>query len=176
MTSPSQRPARPPEPPKRSDYITKEGWRRLQSELERLWKLERPRITAEVEAAAAHGDRSENAEYIYGKKKLRELDRRIRFLAKRLDVLTVVESSPLQEGKVYFGAWVSLESEQDGEQFTVRIVGPDEPDAAQNWVSVDSPLAQALLRKQEGDVVTVERPKGSAKYTVVEIEYAHQRG
>lgn len=163
-----------PPPERRSAYITPRGWNVLQAELERLWRVERPRVTAEVEAAAAHGDRSENAEYIYGKKRLREIDRRIRFLSKRMDALTVVESSPAQEGRVYFGAWVTIEDE-DGDEKTYRIVGPDETDAKAGWISIDSPLARALLKRQVGEEVVVHRPAGQTRVEVVGIEYEHER-
>lgn len=153
-----------------SPYITPAGFRRLQEELDTLWCVERPRITAEVAAAAAQGDRSENAEYIYGKKKLREIDRRVRFLSKRIDVVQVVEPSPEQAGKVFFGAWVTIEDE-DGKQSTYRIVGTDEPDSKQGWISVESPVARALIGKREGDVVTIQRPKGPTEVTVLKIEY-----
>ena len=154
-------------------YITPAGYRKLQAELDFLWRTERPRITAEVATAAAQGDRSENAEYIYGKKKLREIDRRVRFLSKRLDVVRVVEPSAEQEGKVYFGAWVTirpLDSEDDVEA-TYRIVGSDEPDSSKGWISVESPVARALLGKAENDVVTVRRPKGETEITIVKIAY-----
>jgi transcription elongation factor GreB len=151
-------------------YITPAGFRRLQEELEYLWKGERPRVTAEVAAAAAQGDRSENAEYIYGKKRLREIDRRVRFLSKRLDVVQVVEPAAEQEGRVFFGAWVTIEDE-DGKESTYRIVGSDEPDATKGWISVESPVARALLGKREGDVVTVQRPKGPTEVTVRTIAY-----
>src|SRR5574340_501777 len=111
-------------------YITPEGYRRLAAEHARIWTVERPRIVAEVEAAAALGDRSENAEYIYGKKKLRELDRRLRFLATRMDELTVVEPGPHPSGRAYFGAWVVVETDE-GEERLYRLVGPDEADAGQ---------------------------------------------
>jgi transcription elongation factor GreB len=127
-------------------------------------------VTAEVAAAAAQGDRSENAEYIYGKKRLREIDRRVRFLSKRLDVVQVVEPSEEQEGKVYFGAWVTIEDE-DEKRSTYRIVGTDEPDSAKGWISVESPVARALLGKSAGDVVTVQRPKGPTDVTIVSIRY-----
>lgn len=154
----------------RSAYITPEGYRRLAGELDRLWSDERPRITAEVEAAAAHGDRSENAEYIYGKKKLREIDRRIRAISKRLDELTVVEPGAAQQGRVFFGAWVTVEDE-DGEEATWRLVGPDELDVESGLVSIDSPLARALLGRRDGDEVVVKRPRGDARYTIVGITY-----
>ena len=153
-----------------SAYITKAGFRALQDELEHLWKVERPKVTGEVAVAAAQGDRSENAEYIYGKKRLREIDRRIRYLTKRIDALTIVEPSKEQLGRVFFGATVTIEDE-DGLEATYRIVGGDELDLQKSWISVESPLARALLGKREGDVVTVTRPKGVAEFTVVRIRY-----
>ena len=156
--------------PRGARYITPEGFRAMQEELERLWKVERPKVTTEVMWAAAQGDRSENAEYIYGKKRLREIDRRVRFLTRRLDSLTVVEPSPEQHGTVRFGAWVTVEDE-DGETQTYRIVGPDEFDVKNRKISVESPLAKALLGKKEDDVVLVNRPKGEVELTVVEIRY-----
>ncbi len=149
-------------------YITPEGFKRLQEELERLWRVDRPKVTAEVSAAAAQGDRSENAEYIYGKKKLREIDRRIRYLSKRLDSLTVVPPKAHAE-RVFFGAHVTVE--EDGEEATYRIVGPDEFDVRSGRISVDSPLAKALLGKREGDEVVVQRPRGPAELVVVGIRY-----
>jgi transcription elongation factor GreB len=149
-------------------YITPEGFRRIALEHERIWSVERPRIVAEVEAAAALGDRSENAEYVYGKRKLRELDRRLRFLSERMDALTVFAPSPRPDGRAYFGAWVTVEHE-DGDERTYRLVGPDESDAARGLVSVDAPLGRALLGKREGDSALVQRPAGSVEITVVEI-------
>lgn len=157
--------------PRRSPYITLEGRRRLEEELDLLWRVERPRVTREVTAAAAQGDRSENAEYIYGKKRLREIDRRVHFLRKRLDELQVVSPTAEQEGRVFFGAWVSLESEE-GEEVAYRIVGPDESDATAGWISIDSPMARALLRKEAGDEVVVVRPSGRASFTVLRIRYS----
>jgi len=157
--------------PRRSPYITPEGRRRLEGELDQLWRVERPRVTREVTAAAAQGDRSENAEYIYGKKRLREIDRRVHFLRKRLDELQVVFPSESQEGRVFFGAWVTLESEE-GEEVEYRIVGPDESDATAGFISIDSPVARALLRKEQGDEVVVMRPAGRARFTVLRIRYA----
>jgi len=159
--------------PKGARYITREGFETLQAELERLWKVDRPKITTEVMWAAAQGDRSENAEYIYGKKKLREIDRRIRFLSKRLDSLTVVDPAPEQEGKVFFGAWVKVEDE-DGVEATYRIVGPDEFDVRARKISVESPLAKALLGKKVGDEAIVIRPKGEVEVTIVDIRYERQ--
>ncbi len=149
-------------------YITPEGFRRIAEEHERIWSVERPRIVAEVEAAAALGDRSENAEYLYGKRKLRELDRRLRFLSERMDALTVVEPSARRDGRAYFGAWVTVEHE-DGDERTYRLVGPDESDAARGLLSVDAPLGRALLGRREGDTAVVQRPAGAVEITVVEI-------
>ncbi len=154
----------------RSNYITPEGARRLRDELDRLWKEERPRVTQAVSEAAAQGDRSENADYIYGKRRLREIDRRVRFLTKRLDALTVVSDPPSRTDRVFFGAWVTLESDA-GEEFVYRIVGPDEFDAAKGFISMDSPMGRALLGKGEGDEVVVQRPAGRGVFTIVEIEY-----
>jgi transcription elongation factor GreB len=151
-------------------YITPRGHRMLTDELERLWKVERPKVTQEVADAAAQGDRSENAEYLYGKKKLREIDRRIRFLSKRIDELQVVRPSPKQRGRVFFGAHVTIESEE-GEESRFQIVGPDEYDTALSRISVDSPMARALIGKREGDEVRVERPRGTTTVTIVEIDY-----
>ncbi|MEQ8955863.1 MAG: transcription elongation factor GreB [Porticoccaceae bacterium] len=159
-----------PAPPKTSPYITTEGAQRLQQELKQLWKVERPAITATVKAAAANGDRSENGDYIYGKMRMREIDRRIRYLSKRLDVLNVVDRLPKDQSKVFFGAWVTLEGE-NAEEFTVRIVGYDEIDAKQNWISVDSPLARAILGKQVDDEVTYNTPSGPAEAYIIEIRY-----
>ncbi len=163
-------PTEPSKPSKPQRFITPEGHERLRAELERLWRDERPRVTHEVSEAAALGDRSENAEYIYGKKKLREIDRRMRYLGKLLDDLTIVRSSPEQQGRVFFGAWVTLEDE-DGEQRRYRIVGPDELDVRAGKVSVDSPMARALLGKRVDDEVTVVAPRGRTTYTVLAIEY-----
>lgn len=156
--------------PRGPSYITREGQRRLRDELERLWHGERPKVTADVQAAAAQGDRSENAEYIYGKKRLREIDRRIRFLSKRLDVLRVVEPGARDDGRVFFGAWVTVEDE-DGAEATYRIVGPDEIDLARRHISVASPVAKALLGKREGDTTLVARPKGTVELTVLRVRY-----
>ena len=156
--------------PKGTQHITLAGHRVLAAELARLWTVDRPHITEEVSVAAAQGDRSENAEYIYGKKKLREIDRRIRFLTKRLDVLKVVTPSPEQLGKIYFGAWFTVQDE-DGREMSYRIVGTDEIDLAARKISVASPVAQALLGKAEGDSAVVQRPRGPAELTVVKVWY-----
>jgi len=155
---------------KPSRYITPEGFRRMAAEHARIWSVERPRIVAEVEAAAALGDRSENAEYIYGKRKLRELDRRLRFLSERMDALTVVEPRPHPGGRAFFGAWVTVEQE-DGEERTYRLVGPDEFDVARGLISVEAPFGRALLGKREGDTAIVQRPVGTVELTVVEISW-----
>lgn len=149
-------------------YITREGFRRIAEEHERIWTVERPRVVAEVEAAAALGDRSENAEYIYGKRKLRELDRRLRELSEKMDALTVVEPRPHPDGRAFFGAWVTVEQE-DGAERTYRLVGPDELDVGRGLISVDAPLGRALLGKREGDTAVVVRPAGAATFTVVAV-------
>src|SRR5579862_5556223 len=154
-----------------SKYITPEGARRLREELDGLWRLERPRVTQAVSEAAAQGDRSENAEYTYGKRRLREIDRRVRFLRKRLEGMVVVDRPPSDPGRVFFGAWVDLES-ADGALSRHRIVGPDEFDMAPDYISMDSPLGRALLRKALDDEVTVELPVGARKFVIVEITYS----
>jgi transcription elongation factor GreB len=153
-----------------SCYITPEGVERLREELRYLWKEERPRVTRAVTAAAAEGDRSENAEYIYGKKRLREIDRRVRFLVKRLDSLTVVENRTVPCDTIYFGAWVRLEDEA-GEEVVYRVVGPDEFDPKLGWISMDAPMGRALLGKKEGEEILVKRPVGDALFTVLEVSY-----
>ena len=151
-------------------YITPAGYERLREELDRLWRIERPRVTREVSEAAAQGDRSENAEYIYGKKRLREIDRRIEFLARRLDELTVVPPRTDHPDRVYFGAFVDLEDE-NGNVSQFRLVGPDEFDAGSGRISMDSPLGRALLGRAEGDEFTFRRPKGAVTYTILAIPY-----
>jgi len=136
-----------------------------------LWTVERPRVTQAVSDAAALGDRSENADYIYGKRRLREIDRRVRFLRKRLDVVTVVHETPTDASRVFFGAWVTLEDE-DGEEVTYRIVGPDESNVELGWISMEAPVGMALLGKRDGDDVRVQRPKGNITYTIVGIRYS----
>ena len=151
-------------------YITPQGFAVLSEEHQEIWTRLRPRIVAEVEAAAALGDRSENAEYVYGKRKLRELDRRLRFLSERMDALTVLEPQPHPSGRAFFGAWVTVELE-DGEVRTWRLVGPDEFDVAQGKLSVDSPLGRALLGRGEGDVVVVKLPVGRAEVRVLAVAW-----
>ncbi len=155
---------------RKSDYITPEGFARLQQELDLLWRVERPKVTEAVSRAAALGDRSENADYIYGKKRLREIDSRLRFLQKRTDDLAVVDRPPDRTDKVFFGAWVTVEDE-DGEASTYRIVGPDEFDPDRRFISMDSPLGKALLGREEGDEFSFRRPRGEATIAIVAIRY-----
>jgi transcription elongation factor GreB len=153
-----------------SKYITPEGKKCLSDEFEVLWREKRPEVTAALAAAAAEGDRSENAEYIYRKKQLREIDARIHHLKDRLEHIKVVDSKPDDESRVFFGAWVRLEDEE-GNVSEFRIVGPDEFDAAQNLISMDAPMAKALMKKAEGDEVMVKRPKGDMVFTIVKVQY-----
>jgi len=156
--------------PKGSKFITPEGARRLKQELDHLWRVLRPQVTQAVQEAAAQGDRSENAEYIYGKRQLREIDRRVRFLRQRLEGMVVVDQPPADRARVFFGAWVLLEDEA-GAEVEYRVVGPDEFDAAPNYISMDSPLGRALLRKGIDDEVRVEVPGGAKVYVVVAVRY-----
>jgi len=156
--------------PRPSAYITPQGAARLRAELEALWRGERPQVTQQVADAAALGDRSENAEYIYGKKRLREIDRRIHYLRKRLDEIVIVDRAPDDSARVFFGAWVSLEN-GEGSVVEYRIVGSDEIDPVAGWISIDSPLARALLRKTVDEDVILQQPGGPSAYTVVEIRY-----
>ncbi|MGH8198375.1 MAG: transcription elongation factor GreB [Steroidobacteraceae bacterium] len=153
-----------------SKYATPEGARRLRAELDEFWLVERPAVTRAVAEAAAQGDRSENAEYIYGKRRLREIDRRVRFLRERLDGLKVVSQAPADEGRVFFGAWVTIE-EEGGAIRRHRIVGPDEFDREPGYISMDSPLGRALLGKRVGDTFEVELPSGRLALTITAIEY-----
>ena len=143
----------------------------MRAELDALWRVERPRVTQAVSEAAAQGDRSENAEYTYGKRRLREIDRRVRFLSKRLDDVTVVTEPPSDPSRVFFGAWVELEDEE-GEHVTYRIVGPDESNVERGWISMEAPVAKALMGKRRHDEVIVRRPKGEITYTVIAIRYS----
>ena len=161
---------RPPRP-KGSNYITPEGERALRQELQQLWQVERPEVTASVHEAAKKGDRSENGDYIYGKKRLREIDSRLRFLKKRLENLTVVKDSPPQQQTVYFGAWVTVEDEK-GDTVTYRIVGPDEFDLTRNKLSMDSPLAKALLGKNLDDEINFFSPAGARHLIITSIRYS----
>lgn len=154
----------------RTRYITAEGEQALREELRFLWKETRPEVTQAVREAAALGDRSENAEYIYGKKQLREIDRRIRFLSKRLDELTVVNRLPDDRNRVFFGAWVTI-ANNDGSVHTYRIVGPDEFDLSRGYLSIDAPMARALLGKRVDDEVSVRTPEGFAQTVITDICY-----
>jgi transcription elongation factor GreB len=153
-------------------YITPEGREKVRAEFDQLWKVERPKVTAEVEAAAALGDRSENAEHIYGQRRLREIDKRLQFLSKRLERMKVIDEHMQRQskGRVGFGAWVAVEDE-DGQPGLWRIVGPDESDPDRGHVSLESPIGRALLGKEEGDEVEVRRPKGSTWLTIMAISY-----
>lgn len=153
-----------------SAYITLKGAQRLQAELTHLWKVERPQITDTVHEAAKNGDRSENGDYIYGKRRLREIDSRVRFLTKRLDELTVVDRIPDDQEKVFFGAYVTL-ADEDGEETTYQIVGPDEFDVKAGKLSMDSPLARQLLGKRLDDEIVLQLPEGEQIYDLVGIEY-----
>ena len=151
-----------------SNYITPEGAKKLEDELKRLWNVERPRVTQGVADAAAEGDRSENAEYIYGKKRLRQIHSRCRFLKKRLEALTVVTEKPSVEGRVFFACWVRVEDEE-GDERVYRIVGPDETDSERGFISIDSLMGRALMGKRLDDEVVVKRTKGDAVMTIIEV-------
>jgi transcription elongation factor GreB len=163
---------RPPTLPG-SKYITPDGAKRLRDELDQLWHDERPRVTIAVSEAAAQGDRSENAEYTYGKKRLHEIDRRVRFLRKRLEGMTIVDPCADQgrrdPQRVYFGAWVQIESDAGSRWY--RLVGPDEFDMAEDYISMDSPLGRSLLGKRLDDEVSVALPGGTTVFTVVAVSY-----
>ncbi len=154
----------------KSDLITRSGFTALQKELDYLWKEHRPDITKKVAWAASLGDRSENADYHYNKKLLREIDRRIRYLTKRLDEVRVIDYSPQQEGKVFFGAWVEIEND-DGQQMRFRIAGPDEIYDRKDIISIDSPMARALLKKEVDDEAVVETPSGKKTWYITAISY-----
>ena len=153
----------------RSPYITAGGYRALEDEAQALWRR-RGEVTRALAAAAAEGDRSENAEYIYRKKELREIDRRIRYLQKRLPELKVVNALPADAQRVFFGAWVTLEDAK-GAEVTYRIVGVDEFDPARNWISIDSPVARALLKRTLDEELRVQTPGGEVRYWVVDVRY-----
>jgi transcription elongation factor GreB len=150
--------------------ITPEGLEKLKAELDHLWRVERPDTTQKVSWAASLGDRSENADYHYNKKRLREIDRRILYLRKCIDDLKVVNYSPSQEGKVMFGAWVEIENHQ-GEQKRFRIVGYNEIFDTKDYISIDSPMAQALLKKAVGEEVVVKTGAGEFGWRITKIEY-----
>jgi transcription elongation factor GreB len=160
---------RPPRTPG-SFYITPEGEKKLRDEVFQLWKVERPQVTSVVHEAAKNGDRSENGDYIYGKRRLREIDSRVRFLTKRLERLEIIDRIPNNQDKVYFGAWVTVEDE-DGQQQDYRIVGPDEFDLKQHKLSMDSPLAKALLGKNKDDDIIFKTPDGDKELYIANVWY-----
>ena len=150
--------------------ITAGGHRRLKDELDELWRHRRPEVVRALAAAAAEGDRSENAEYTYRKKQLGEIDRRVRYLSKRLESVKVVDQTPTDEAAIFFGAWIEIEDE-DGNTQRLRIVGPDETDATLGWISIDSPLARAALKKRIDDEFEAELPGGRRRFVVVAVSY-----
>jgi len=150
--------------------ITAEGQARLKAELDDLWRVRRPEVVKALAAAAAEGDRSENAEYTYRKKQLGEIDRRVRYLSKRLPELKVAEAKPTDRGAIFFGAWFAIEDEE-GRTQRLRIVGPDETDAQKCWISIDSPLARAVLKKRVDDEFEAPLPSGSKRFVVIEVSY-----
>lgn len=157
-------------PEKSSPYITAEGHARLKEEFEQLWRQRRPDVVKALAAAAAEGDRSENAEYQYRKKELREIDARLKYLTTRLREVKVVDVVQRNDGRVYFGAWVELADEDDNRSH-YRVVGADETDSTQGLISVDAPLARALLGKGIGDIVSVELPRGRMEFELIDVRY-----
>jgi len=162
--------AAPPIPPGTPNYITPQGYARLKEEALRLLDKERPELVKVIAWAASNGDRSENADYIYGKRRLREIDRRIRFLTKRLEAAEIVDPATIQSDQVFFGATVTLE-EEDGERKTYSIVGIDEADPSHGKISWISPLTRVLLKARVGDVVQLRSPKGARDLAILEIRY-----
>ena len=154
--------------------ITRAGFERLRAELDELWRHKRPEVVQALSAAAAEGDRSENAEYIYRKKQLGEIDRRVRYLSKRLDALKIAGDAPGDPTKVFFGAWLQLEHAETGESIRYRIVGPDEIDARTGWISIDSPLARAALGKRVDDEFEAMLPTGACRYVIVSVLYGDE--
>ena len=156
---------------KSTALITREGHERLKAELDDLWRVRRPEVVVALTAAAAEGDRSENAEYHYRKKQLGEIDRRVRYLSNRLEVLRVVDAAPADPEAVFFGATVELENIASGELSRYRIVGPDETDASRGYISIDSPLARALLKKRIDDEVDASLPGGIRSFAIIDVDY-----
>ncbi|WP_221074978.1 transcription elongation factor GreB [Agarivorans aestuarii] len=154
----------------KTNLITRPGWHKLDEELKYLWRVKRPEVTQAVSEAAALGDRSENAEYKEGKRELRRIDSRLRFLTKRLDALEIVDHHPQQNGKVFFGAWVELENDE-GDIVRYRIVGTDEIDPKLGYITIDSPMARALIGKQVDDDVFVKTPSGTKEWWINLIQY-----
>ncbi|WP_266181528.1 transcription elongation factor GreB [Dyella humicola] len=161
---------RPPSPTSTA-IITREGFERLKAELDHLWHTLRPEVVKALAAAAAEGDRSENAEYTYRKKQLGEIDRRVRYLSKRIPSLKVAEGAPANREAVFFGASIELENAASGESLRYRIVGPDETDAKLGWISIDSPLARAALKKRLDDEFEAELPGGPTRFVIVAVDY-----
>jgi transcription elongation factor GreB len=161
---------RPPAPSSTA-IVTREGFEKLKAELDHLWHTLRPEVVKALAAAAAEGDRSENAEYTYRKKQLGEIDRRVRYLSKRIPLLKVAEGVPADRDTVFFGASVELENVDSGETVRYRIVGPDETDARRGWISIDSPLARALLKKRLDDEFEAELPAGRTRFAVIAVDY-----
>jgi transcription elongation factor GreB len=159
-----------PASPASTAIITAEGQARLKAELDDLWRVRRPEVVKALAAAAAEGDRSENAEYTYRKKQLGEIDRRVRYLSKRLPLMKVADAKPTDCGAIYFGAWFAIEDEE-GRVQNLRIVGPDETDAALGYISIDSPLARAALKKRIDDEFEAELPGGKKTFVVVAVSY-----
>ena len=156
---------------KSTALITREGHDRLKAELDALWRVKRPEVVRALAAAAAEGDRCENAEYTYRKKQLGEIDRRVRYLSKRLQALKVVEAAPSDRDAVFFGAEVELENIASGELVRYRIVGPDETDAQRGWISIDAPLARAMLKKRVDDEFEAMLPAGAVRFAIIEVSY-----
>ena len=161
---------RPPAPGSTA-LITRDGHQRLKTELDDLWRVKRPEVVRALAAAAAEGDRSENAEYTYRKKQLGEIDRRVRYLSKRLEALKVVDAAPSDRDAVFFGAEVELENVASGELVRYRIVGPDETDAQRGWISIDAPLARAMLKKRVDDEFEAMLPAGAVRFAIIEVSY-----
>ena len=161
---------RPPSPGSTA-IITRDGFGRLKAELDHLWHTLRPEVVKALAAAAAEGDRSENAEYTYRKKQLGEIDRRVRYLSKRIPALKVADGLPADREAVFFGAVITLENLASGEEVSYRIVGPDETDAKLGWISIDSPLARAVLKKRLDDEFEAELPGGCTRFLIVDVRY-----
>ncbi len=157
-----------PDTSSKPGYVTPEGYRRFEEEADRLWNVDRPKMAKAVQIAAAEGDRSENAEYQYSKQRLAAIDRRLRFLGQRLKALTIVDEKPPDDGRVYFGCWVTIVDEV-GTELTYRVVCPDEIEAEMLWISMDSPMGKSLMGRHVGDEVTVQRPRGEATCEIVEV-------
>ena len=161
---------RPPSP-KSSSYITPEGASKMRAEVHQLSKIERPKVTHIVHEAAKNGDRSENGDYIYGKRRLREIDSRVRYLTKRIEEATIVEDKPRDPSKVFFAAWVTVEDQDSGDEHIYRLVGSDEINSSLNWISIDSPIARALVGKSIDHEVNVKTPAGDRCLVITAIKY-----